>query len=70
MKRTTQAETFKYAYKVFEQEIWPQTPEPHHIATLLLATDCDVVFDINESETIIALFTDGSAAVIHPEVLH
>jgi hypothetical protein len=69
MKRVSKAETFRHAYTVFAREIWPQTPHPDHIANLLLATDCAVLFDINESETIVAIFSDGSRAIIHPETL-
>jgi hypothetical protein len=70
VKRTTKAETFKYAYTIFVREIWPNIPEQKHIASLLLATDLNVMFDFKEdSEEVIAIFSDGSKAIIYPETL-
>jgi hypothetical protein len=71
MPKKTQAETFKHAYEFFAREIWPNIPQKSHITSLLIATDFFVLFDLasGESDEVIAIFSDGSKAIISTQSL-
>jgi hypothetical protein len=72
VKRTTQADTFRYALHVFVQQMLQHqlTPTNDQIVRLGLAVDDAVQFSIDQSETVIFIFSDGSRAVIYPETTH
>jgi hypothetical protein len=72
MKLTTNADTFRCAVTVFLQEMQrhQMNPTNDQIVRLGIAVDNDVQFSMDESETVIFVFSDGSRAVVRPHPIH